>query len=271
MIELGELTKGQGWLQSLRPLPTDVLGELRHRFEVSLTYHSTAIEGNTLSRSETQMVIEKGITIGGKSVREHLEVIGHKEALDFVLELADAQTEVSERTIREIHSLVMTGQGHGDHGGYRTFNVNAAGTEYVYPSHLTVQELMAEFADWLGSPSEMHPVDFASEAHLRFVTIHPFRDGNGRVGRLLMNLLLIRAGYPISVLSVRQRAEYIHALEIAQSSGSRQALDALIRAAVIHALHETLETALSSTALVVPDDLKSEIAEWLDLAGGSAN
>ncbi len=264
MITIAELTIAQSWLQALRPLPPEVTEELRHRHEVALTHHSTAIEGNTLTQSETQIVIEKGITIGGKSLVDHLEVIGHKEALDFVLELADEGSPLGEREIREIHSLVMKGQANGDSGRYRNLDVKAAGTEHVYPSHLKIQELMESFVAWLNGHSEVHPVDFATEAHLRFVTIHPFRDGNGRVGRLLLNLLLLRHGYPIAVLHVSQRAEYIGALERIQAGGSCDALDVLIRGAVAKSLCETLETALSSAAVVVPDDLRAEVTCWME-------
>jgi len=263
LTTLAELTTAQGWLQDMRPLPPEVTEELRHRYEVALTHHSTAIEGNTLTQSETQIVIEKGITIGGKSLAEHLEVIGHKEALDFVLELADASSPIGEREIREIHSLVMKGQGNGDSGRYRTLDVKAAGTDYVYPSHLKVQEMMEAFVAWLGLPPDLHPVDLATEAHLRFVTIHPFRDGNGRVGRLLLNLLLVRHGYPIAVLHVAQRAEYIGALEAIQSGATREALDALVRGAVARSLRETLETALSSESVVAPEAVRAEAIGWV--------
>jgi len=262
-VTLAELTTAQGWLQAMRPLPPEVTEELRHRYEVALTHHSTAIEGNTLTQSETQIVIEKGVTIGGKSVLEHLEVIGHKEALDFVIELASDQTRLGEREIREIHSLVMKGQANGDSGRYRTLDVQAAGTDYVYPSHLKVPELMESFVAWLGSSPDLHPVDLATEAHLRFVTIHPFRDGNGRVGRLLLNLLLIRHGYPIAVLHVAQRADYIGALEAIQSCGTRGALDALVRGAVARSLRETLETALSSASAIFPQILRDEVEAWI--------
>ena len=247
----------------MRPRPADVTEELRQRYEVSLTHHSTAIEGNTLTQSETQIVIEKGITIGGKSVREHLEVIGHKEALDFVIELASDQAHLGEREIREIHSLVMKGQANGDSGRYRTLDVKAAGTDYVYPSHLKVPELMAEFVAWAGTPTEVHPVDFAAEAHLRFVTIHPFRDGNGRVGRLLLNLMLLRKGYPIAVLPVTQRAEYIGALEVAQSGGGHEMLDHLVRASVARSFAETLATCLSSESITILKSTRAEIDAWL--------
>ena len=263
MITLAELTTAHGWLQAMRPLPLDVAEELRHRYEVALTHHSTAIEGNTLTQSEAQIVIEKGITIGGKTLAEHLEVIGHKEALDFVLELADASTPIGEREIREIHSLVMKGQANGDSGRYRALDVKAAGTEYVYPSHLKVQEMMEAFVAWLSGPPDLHPVDLATEAHLRFVTIHPFRDGNGRVGRLLLNLLLLRHGYPIAVLNVSQRADYIGALEAIQSGGTRDPLDTLVRGAVARSLQETLETALSSEAVAVPQNIRALATAWI--------
>lgn len=263
MIQLDDLTRAQSWLAELRPLPPDVVQELTHRFDVALTHHSTAIEGNTLTQSETEIVLEKGITIAGKSVGEHLEVIGHKEALDFVRGLADEKDPIGEREIREIQSLVLKGQDDPDRGRYRTLDVKAAGTGFVYPSHLKAPELMAHFVEWLSTPSGMHPVDFASEAHLRFVTIHPFRDGNGRGGRLLMNLLLMRRGYPIAVLPVSQRAEYIASLESAQSTGSRDRLDALVRTAVARSLRETLETALSSERVPLADPDKLEILTWL--------
>lgn len=243
---LERLTQAKGWLDAFRPLPPSVAEELGHRYEVRLTYHSTAIEGNTLTQSETQIVIEKGITIGGKSVLEHLEVIGHKEALDFVGFLADQGSALGEREIREIHSLVMKGQGNGDTGAYRTLDVMAAGTEFRYPSHPKVPELMAEFARWLGDESNLHPIARASEAHLRFVTIHPFRDGNGRVGRLLLNLLLLQAGYPIAVLPVQRRAEYIDTLATAQAGGSSAALVSLVADAVEASLRETLEACLTA-------------------------
>jgi Fic family protein len=266
-VSLADLTTAHGWLQSIRPLPPDVIEELRRRYEVALTHHSTAIEGNTLTQSETQIVIEKGVTIGGKSLVEHLEIIGHKEALDFVVQLATESTPITEREIREIHSLVMKGQGNGDTGRYRTLDVKAAGTEYVYPSYLKVPELMEEFVRWLANPLPIHPAVLAAKAHLRFVTIHPFRDGNGRVGRLLLNLILLRHGYPIAVLKVTQRADYIAALEAAQSSGSAEALTGLIFEAIARSFRETLETALSSEAVELSAEDKGSILDWVRVRG----
>ncbi|MBC8064420.1 MAG: Fic family protein [Chlorobia bacterium] len=260
MSRLEELTRAKGWLDSFRPLSADVADELRHRFEVRLTYHSTAIEGNTLTQSETQIVLEKGVTIGGKSVQEHLEVIGHKEALDFVLSLADDQNPISERMVREIHSLVMQGQGNGGTGAFRTLDVMAAGTEFRYPNHLHVPNLMAEYIEWLGTAIDMHPILRASEAHLRFVTIHPFKDGNGRVGRLLVNLVLLSAGYPIAVIPVERRAEYIESLVAAQGVGSRSSLDELVIDAVESSLREMLEVCTGATS---PAQNQEDVRQWL--------
>ncbi len=245
-VRWGELARAKGWLDAFRPLPPAVAEELGHRFEVRLTHHSTAIEGNTLTQSETQIVLEKGITIGGKSVLEHLEVVGHREALDFVRLLASGDEPFGEREIREIHSLVVRGQGFRDEGAYRTLDVMAAETGFRYPSHLQVPELIAGFAAWLASAGEENPVARASQAHLRFVTIHPFRDGNGRVGRLLLNLLLLRAGYPIAVLPVQRRAASIDALAAAQAGGGEEALLGLVADAAEASLRETLAVCLSA-------------------------
>lgn len=259
---LTTLARAKAWLDAFRPLSADIADELRHLYEVWLTYHSTAIEGNTLTQSETQIVLEKGITIGGKPLLDHLEVIGHKEALDFVRLLADAKEPIGEREIRKIHALVMKGQNDGV-GGYRSLDMRAAGTEFVYPSHLRVPELMSEFIQWLADSSWGHPIERASEAHLRFVTIHPFREGNGRVGRLLMNLLLLREGYPIAVLPVARRVEYIDALVAAQGDGGSERLLNLIADAVEGSLRETLSVCASAVELKVSGENRQPLDSWL--------
>ncbi|MGI8905590.1 MAG: Fic family protein [Candidatus Sumerlaeaceae bacterium] len=260
---LNRLTQAKQWLDAYRPLHPAIAEELSQRFGVRLTHHSTAIEGNTLTQSETQIVLEKGITIGGKSLNEHLEVIGHKEALDFVLALSNEATPIGEREIREIHSLVMKGQETSDAGAYRSLDVKAAGTEFMYPSHLHVPGQMRDFVTWLNSEANLHPVLRASHAHLHFVTIHPFRDGNGRVGRLLMNLLLLRAGYPIAVIPVQQRAEYIDALVNAQQGSRPDAIYCIVADCVEASLRETLTLCVNSgyaSKIGVPIP---ELQEWL--------
>lgn len=257
---MDDLARAKRWLDQMRPLPPEVTAELRHRYEVRLTHHSTAIEGNTLTQSETQIVIEKGVTIAGKSLREHLEIVGHKDAFDFVIDLASSGAPISELEIRAIHALVMKGQT-DDGGSYRSLDVKAAGTEYVYPNHFRIPELMSDFINWLTRAEQ--DVENAARAHLKFVTIHPFRDGNGRTGRLLMNLLLIRAGFPVAVIPVERRVEYIDALGSAQQQGDEEPIVSLVRACVEVSLRETLVTCLSSTALSnrLGNDL-NQAMEW---------
>lgn len=172
------------------------------------------------------MVLETGITIGGKTLREHLEVIGHKDAIDYIEQLAQNLTAIGEWEIKQIHNLILRAIAPEEAGCYRQLDVKAAGGEYLYPPHYLVNDLMGEFVAWLNSLETriQHPIEFAGEAHLRFVSIHPFRDGNGRTGRLLMNLLLLRAGYPIVVISNQVRQTYIEALVQAQQHGDRSPL-----------------------------------------------
>src|SRR5262245_56447447 len=265
---LRQLDRLKYWLDGLRPFPPAVVAELKKLYDVRFTYHSNAIEGNTLTQSETEMVLEHGITIGGKTLAEHLEVIGHKEAIDYVEELAGQKTTIGEREIKDLHSLIIRGIDRNEAGRYRTLDVRAAGTEHVYPPHLRLRELMENFVYWLNSSdaAKLHPVEFASEAHYRFVSIHPFRDGNGRVGRLLMNLTLLRHGYPIAVIANERRKEYIDALVYAQDhQDDTSALLELVadtsRASLIEYLR-TLSTAEGSRVKDMP--FYQEMSEMLE-------
>jgi len=208
----------KAWLDSFRPLAADVVAELNHYYDVLLTYNSNAIEGNTLTQSETEMVLEKGITVAGKPLVDHLEVIGHKDALDYVRELATGDTPIRAMEIRDIHKLIMMRQDARDAGAYRTLDVKAAGTEHVYPAHFLLPEQMHAFVMWLHSreTAALHPAEFASAAHYKLVCIHPFKDGNGRTARLLMNLILLRAGYTTAFIPAGLRSFYLDTLIHAQ-------------------------------------------------------
>lgn len=218
--ELARIDKLKSWVDSFRPLPKAVVESMKDFYDVYYTYNSNAIEGNTLSMSETQLVLEYGITVGGKTLSEHLEVIGHKEAIDYVESLFKKSTAITEFEIRNIHNLVCRGTMPDEAGRYRTTDVRASGIEYRYADSFLVPQLMTDFVNWANrNEGVCHPVEFAAEAHYRFVTIHPFRDGNGRVARLLMNLFLLRAGFPIAVVTNDQRSSYIEALVAAQQGG----------------------------------------------------
>jgi fido (protein-threonine AMPylation protein) len=214
------ISRLKNWVDSFRPLPPAVVESMKEYYDVFYTYNSNAIEGNTLSMSETQLVLEYGITVGGKTLIQHLEVVGHKEAIDYVEALSRKSTKITEFEIRNIHSLICRGTMHDDAGKYRSVEIRAGGTDYEYPSSFLVPQMMSDFVDWLNSSeADNRPADFASEAHFRFVTIHPFRDGNGRAARLLMNLLLLRAGFPIVVIVIDMRNNYIESLIAAQQKG----------------------------------------------------
>lgn len=243
----------KSWLDEFRPLAADVVWELKKRFDTRFTFNSNAIEGNTLTMSETELVLEKGITVGGKTLLEHLEVIGHKEAIDYIEFLAGQDQTISEREIKEIHHLIMKGADRSEAGSYRTLDVRAAGTGHQYPPHYLVQELMANFISWLNSASanQLTPLQLATEVHYKFVAIHPFRDGNGRTARLLMNLVLLRLGYPVVVINNSSRSIYIDALVYAQEhEHDTSKLLNMVTEACIESLLEYLAvaaTAASST------------------------
>lgn len=244
-----QVDKLKGWLDSFRPLPSKVVAELKQLFDVRFTYNSNAIEGNTLTQSETQLVLEKGITVGGKTLREHLEVVGHRDAIGYVESLAQKDTPIGKWEIRQIHSLLLMVIDRVEAGRYRQLDVKAAGIEYSYPPHYLVPELMTGFVGWLNSSAvqQLHPIDYAAEAHCRFVGIHPFRDGNGRTGRLLMNLLLLRLGYPVVVIKNEQRAEYIEALVQAQQQDNWLAFQELVVASTRESLIEVLRVVVTAT------------------------
>jgi Fic family protein len=206
-------------LDTYRPMPQALVANLDEWFRVELTYASNAIEGNTLSRSETALVVEKGITIRGKSLREHLEAVNHAEALDYLSVLAGrAGRPITRHDLLSLHTLILRRIDDENAGRFRTISVRIAGSDVALPPPLQVPGLMDDFIAWLNEPHPEHPATFAADAHLRFVTIHPFVDGNGRLGRLLMNLLLMRGGYPPALIRKEDREEYISSLEAVQLS-----------------------------------------------------
>lgn len=202
--------------------------------------------------------MSNGITIGGKTLREHLEVIGHKDAIDYIETLAQQNVSIGEWEIKQMHNLIVRAIAPTEAGRYRQLDVKAAGTDYVYPPHYLMPDMMQQFVEWLNSESihSLHPHAHAAEAHFRFVTIHPFRDGNGRTGRLLMNLLLLRSGYPIIVISNQIRQAYIEAIAEGQQQniGIGKLLDLIVDSAQT-SLVETLQvlaTAYDSRGRGVP-------------------
>lgn len=229
-------------LDSFRPLAADLVANLHEWFKIELTYTSNAIEGNTLSRAETALVVEKGVTVGGKTLREHLEAVNHAQAFNWVLQKVDTtKQEITENLILSLHQLILQKILDNQAGRYRAVPVRIAGSTVIMPNALKVPELMGEYITWLQKNTD-HPVKMAVDAHFKLVSIHPFVDGNGRTARLLMNLLLMQAGYPPAVIRKEERQQYIACIEKAQLSGSMADYYTFMYEAVNRSLDIYLET-----------------------------
>lgn len=214
-----QLDQLKSTLDQHRPLDSAIVSNLREDLIVRWTYHSNAIEGNTLTLRETKVALE-GITIGGKSLREHLEAVNHRDAILLLEDLVKKNEPLDEWTIKSLHHLILKGINDDNAGRYRTVNVRISGAEHLPPDQLVVPELMEKFIEWYHREAmNLHPVERAARVHSDFVKIHPFVDGNGRTSRLLMNLELLKAGYPAAVLPVERRFEYYRALDQDQVHG----------------------------------------------------
>ncbi len=243
------LTQKKKQLARYRPLKTALVRNLDDWFRVELTYTSNAIEGNTLTRQETALVVGTGITVGGKSLVEHLEATNHAAALDWVRALvARKPAKITEDDILRIHALILKGIDDASAGRYRRVSVRIAGSTVVLPNFLKVPDLLQRCVRAVHANKKMHAVERAALAHYELVTIHPFVDGNGRTARLLMNLLLLQAGYPPAIIRTRDRLAYIQALETAQLGGSKAVFFQLIARAVDRSLDIYLHAVRGKTA-----------------------
>jgi Fic family protein len=210
LVKIDELQKQ---INELRPLSRETVLSLKDYYKIGLTWSSNAIEGNTLTESETKVVIEDGLTIGGKPLRDHLEAQGHSEAFEYMLELANKK-EITEDDILMLHRLFYRKIDDTNAGVYRKSQVFISGSKYPLPGPDKVPQMMKDIVQKIADIREkQHPVAAAAKAHLEFVFVHPFVDGNGRVARLIMNLVLIQSGYNIALISPVRRAEYISSIE----------------------------------------------------------
>jgi len=220
MNRFSHLDQLKSLLDQHRPLPSSMVKNLQEELILRWTYNSNAIEGNTLTLQETKVALE-GITIGGKTMREHFEAINHKEAILYVESLVQEKQPLSEWEIKSIHSLVLKNIDDTNAGKYRTMNVLISGASHRPPDHLSVGDKMSAFMQWYTHESQtLHPIERAARIHVDFVGIHPFVDGNGRTSRLLMNLELMKSGFPPVVIKVENRLEYYKALDEAHTSGN---------------------------------------------------
>lgn len=203
-------------LDEHRPLDPALAEKLREVYRVEWTYHSNALEGNTLTLLETKIVLE-GLTVGhGKSLKEHFEAVNHAEAIDYLEAVVSKNEPLTEQLLKHIHYLVIKNIDNQNAGQYRKRNVRISGSQHVPPDFLTVQDEMEKLMKWYDeNKSILHPVELAAIFHHRFVYIHPFIDGNGRTGRLLMNFILMQNGYPPAIIKSKpeNRLVYYETLE----------------------------------------------------------
>ncbi len=201
-----------------RPFSKGLANSLHEKLIVEWTYNSNAIEGNTLTLSETKVVLE-GITIGGKSMVEHLETINHREAILFVEELISNKESLSEWNIKNIHALILKEIDNNNAGKYRTENVVISGAKHIPPKYYHVGDLMQKLvAEYKNEWNDYHPVVRATLLHGEFVKIHPFIDGNGRTSRLFLNFELMKNGYTPIIIKNEDRANYYDVLDLAHTT-----------------------------------------------------
>ena len=205
-------------IEKIRPLTNEEVLQLKSFYRVGLTYTSNALEGNSLTLTETKVLLEDGITVSGKPITDCYEAEGHAEAFDYLFEAAGSDDfQVTEEIVCNLHRLFYKRLDDKAAGKYREHQVVITGTEYVPPAAGDVPGMMARFIKSLETlKTTEHPVILAAYAHRRLVDIHPFEDGNGRTARLLMNLILVNKGYQVVSIPPVLRAEYISALMIAQ-------------------------------------------------------
>lgn len=229
-------------LGKLRPLPQAALKRLKSELAIEWTYNSNAIEGNTLTLQETRLVLEQGITIKGKNLREHFEAKNHEKAIYYVEELARPKYSLIEKDIFGIHSLVLENIESEFAGRYRNGQVRILGANFIPPNYVKVSGLMKDLVGYANeNPHKLDHVELVARFHHQFVWIHPFFDGNGRTARLLMNLLLMKSDYPPAIILKNNRKQYYRSLNLA-NKGDYKSFILLIAQALERSLDLYLES-----------------------------
>lgn len=271
-MNLKDLSKQKKELDRFRPFPKELVSNLDDWFRVELTYTSNAIEGNTLTRQETALVVEKGLTVGGKSLREHLEASNHAQALNWLKQrVSSGSKNILEQDILLIHETILKGIDEDNAGRYRKVPVRISGSNVILPNYLKVPELVKNMLTWLKKQSNLHPVEIAAEAHYQLVSIHPFVDGNGRTARLLMNMILMLHGYPPAIISNKDRLKYIKSLEKAQLGGTKDDYYQLIHKAVARSLEIYLKALKNQEPRMEKEEKLLKIGELAKLTAQSVS
>jgi Fic family protein len=244
--KLSHIDKLHAQWAAKKPLSETQLKKMEEYFHTSYTFESNRIEGNTLSLQETHLVINEGITIGGKSMREHLEAVNHKEAIELVKDLVVNNIPFNAYRLKQLHQLILKGVDDRNAGVYRSLPVRISGSEHIPPEPYLLDKLMEDyFLFYDAQKNVLHPVILAAEMHERLVSIHPFIDGNGRTSRLVMNLILLQNGFTIANLkgNLEDRMNYYKALEQVQVNHENDQFYQLIVNSVASSLEEHIHLA----------------------------
>lgn len=232
-------------LSHLRPLPSEALKKIENALDIEYTYESNKIEGNTLTLQETALIVNEGITISGKSMREHLEAINHAQAVDFIKDIESKDININEHTIKEIHAIILHGINRENAGRYRNVPVMISGSKHMPPQPYLIEKQMEDFmTEFQRKEKEgIHPVLISAYLHDELVKIHPFIDGNGRTSRLLMNLYLLRHGYALVTLKGDndKKLEYYKALESSHTENNPDVFKLLVAEAEKDALQRYID------------------------------
>jgi len=231
-------------LDKHRPLNPAQLKNINEAIFLEYTYDSNRIEGNTLTLQETALVVQKGITVSGKNLTEHLEAINHYEAVEYIQKFVQEKIDLFERILKEIHALVLRGIDKDNAGKYRNVNVKIAGSRFMPVDSVKITDEMENYFKWYAeNKNKIHPVILSAEMHERLVTIHPFIDGNGRTARLIMNLILLQNGYTIANIigTNENRLKYYNALEKCQVEHICEDFHIMVAETVQNSLREYLK------------------------------
>ncbi|MCK4553995.1 Fic family protein [Candidatus Parcubacteria bacterium] len=243
-IIVNRLEKKLQQLNDLRPLPPAGVKKLQESLRIEMTYNSNAIEGNSLTLKETFLVINEGITVKGKPLKDHLEAKDHHTALEYLYELIEKgkRHTISERLIRALHQLVVQETDKEWAGVYRNANVIIGGADHTPPDALDVPQKMQGLIKWIkNNKKQLHIIELSALLHHKLVNIHPFFDGNGRTARLTMNLLLLQKGFPLVIILKNDRKKYYNVLSKADK-GNIEPLIRFIAQAVERSLDLYLKT-----------------------------
>ena len=235
-----EVDKLKEMLDKKRPLSKETIKSLKESVNLEWTYNSNGIEGNTLTLRETQVVLE-GITVGGKSIKEHLEAINHEKAILYLDEIVKDENPITEWHIKNIHQLILKDIDNENAGRYRKENVTIKGAIHIPPDYLKIPELMEKLILTYNTWSGYHPIIRASLLHGELAKIHPFIDGNGRTSRLLMNLDLMNSGYNPVIIKKESRLKYYEALDKAHTTGNYTDFVKLVTKLEVEMLKKYLE------------------------------